>query len=176
MVALPVNLQADEHLITRVHRHSVFLLTKLMGVIIFGAAPAVILLLLSAVSGPILLMLAVVWALAALVAAYFIWYRYEHDEWIITNQRLIDAEKPNWFDQRLTSADLIQVEDMSVKKSGLLQTLYDFGDLSCETAGEHARFILHGIPDPSGVLDVVDKARDEARRKLAHVPGVLQSV
>jgi uncharacterized membrane protein YdbT with pleckstrin-like domain len=174
MAALPVDLLADEHLIKRLHRHGVFLLTKLLGAVIFGAVPAVILLFLSVAGGLILLMVAVIWALAALVAAYFIWYRYEHDEWIITDQRLIDSEKQDWFDQQLVSTDLIQIEDMSVKKHGLLQTLFDYGDLRCETAGEHARFILHGIPDPSGVLDVVDTARDDARRKLANIPGVLQ--
>lgn len=84
--------------------------------------------------------------------------------------------KPDWLHQHLVSTDLINIEDMSVSKSGFLQTILNYGDLRCETAGHEAHFILKGIPNPSSMLDIVDAARDQARRKLGlgYVSKVLQ--
>ena len=175
MTPLPVKLQSDEHLIMRVRRHTVFLQTKLLSVAIVGAIPVVILLVLSFRMGVALLIPAAIWAVAAIIVGYFVWYRYENDEWIITNQRLIDSLKRSWFDQHLVSTDLIQIEDMSVSKSGFLQTMFDYGDLRCETAGHTANFVLHGIPDPASVLDIVDTARDQARQKLANVSTLMET-
>lgn len=175
MASLPVNLQPDEHLIVRVRRHPMFLLTQMLAVLVFGVIPAVVLFMWSATAGDALIVVAALWGIIALMVAYFIWYRHQHNEWIITDQRLIDAQKQHWFDQQLVSTDLIQIENMAVSKSGFLQTIFNYGDLRCETAGQHATFMLRGIPDPSGVLDTVDTARDEARRELASAASVLQA-
>ena len=168
MTALPVDLQKDEHVIMRVHRHTIFLLTKLIGIILLGVIPVVILLVLASTIAPPLIILAAIWGSITLIVAYFIWYRYQHDEWIITNQRLIDSLKKNWFHQSLVSTDLVNVEDMSVLKNGILQTIFNYGNLRCETAGHQSRFTLEGIPNPSAVLDTADEARDKARQSLGN--------
>ena len=174
MASLPIELQEGEQVILRVHRHIFFLLTKLVGVILFGVIPVIILLVLAPTSGQILTILAIVWGIITLIAGYFIWYRYQYDEWIVTNQRLVDSVRKHWFNQSLVSTDLINIEDMSVTKNGLLQTIFNYGDLRCETAGHQAHFVLTGIHNPSGVLDIVDNARDKARRELGYVGKVLQ--
>lgn len=174
MASLPVNLQEGEHVIMRVHRHFIFLLANLVSVIVLGVIPTIILLAVAAAAGPILVILAVLWGIVTLIAGYFVWYRYQYDEWIITNQRLIDSVKKHWFHQHLISTDLINIEDMSVSKEGIMQTLFNYGDLRCETAGHEANFVLKGIPNPSGVLDTVDAARDEARQQLGQASKVLQ--
>lgn len=105
-----------------------------------------------------------VWALALGVRAYFHWYRYHNDVWLVTDQRLIDSVRRHWFHRQISSADLVDIEDVSMVRSGLLQTALDFGDLSVQTASEQQRFVLAKIPDPANVLTILDKARDDARR------------
>src|SRR5688500_9817166 len=106
-----------------------------------------------------------VWALFWGVRAYFHWYRYQNDIWAVTNQRLVDSIKRHWFHHQMASADLVDVEDIRVVRDGFLQTVFKFGDVRCQTAGEVPNFVLDGIPDPSQVLAVVDSARDAARRE-----------
>lgn len=168
---LPIDLQGNEQIIIRVRRHIVFLLTKLLRQILFGLIPIIVALVViaSASSSTVqLLLLAfiVIWGLIWLAAVYLTWYRYTYDEWIITNQRLIDSVKRNWFHQQVSSADLISIEDMSVSRNGVLETMFNYGDLRCQTAGEQSNFVLAGIPDPTKVLDKVDEARDLARNQL----------
>ena len=91
MTSLPIELQADEQVIMRVHRHIIFLFVKLLGVALFGVIPVIILLVLASTVEPELVILAALWGIITLLIGYFLWYRYQHDEWIIINQRLIDS-------------------------------------------------------------------------------------
>jgi hypothetical protein len=174
MSDLPVEMQQGERVIMRVRRHVIYLFARSLGLIVFGVIPIPIILLLPASNRQLLLILAAIWSLITFVIGYFIWYRYHYDEWVITNYRLIDSTRSDWFHQHVVSADLINIEDMTISKSGFWQTIGNFGDLRCETAGEESHFILHGIPNPTSVLDVVDAARAEARQKLGYGKRVLQ--
>lgn len=84
----------------------------------------------------------VVWLILALYVAYWAirillnWYRYHNDIWVITNQRIIDSTKRHPFDLRISTADLVNIQDMSVERSGILKTILDYGDILCQTAAE----------------------------------------
>ena len=174
-MALPVALQSDERLLVRKRRHMLFFTWQMGKVLLSGLIPIIVLLIavdqitgLDGRNGAVTGIVAAVWGGFWLIVAYFTWYRYNRDEWVVTNQRLIDSIKRHWFHHQISSADLIQIEDMSVSRSGLLQTMFNFGDLRCQTAGATQNFVLRGIPDPAGVLGIIDAARDAARRELAH--------
>ena len=97
------------------------------------------------------------------VRLYFFKYRYDNDIWVVTNQRIIDSVKNHWFHLQMSTADLVDIEDMSVIRSGLLNTVFDFGDIECQTAGAVRKFALRGIPRPREVQAMVDRLRDQAR-------------
>lgn len=105
-----------------------------------------------------------VWVAVMAIRAYFHWYRWRHDTWLITNQRLVDSVRRHWFHRAVSSADLVDIQDVAMSRSGVLQTALDFGDLNVQTASEQQRFVLAKIPDPAAVLTILDRTRDEARR------------
>lgn len=160
-MGLPVELQANEKLLQRVRRHPVFFRSQLTMLILITIIPIAIFVLLL---GPVGIVLAIIWAIIMGGVIYIRRYQYVNDEWIITNQRIVDSYKRHWFHQNLASADLVNVQDMRVEKSGVMATLLDFGDLHCQTAGSRENFILKDIPKPAKVLDLIDEARDQARR------------
>lgn len=171
MIKPPVDLQAGEIVLLARRRHPVFLWPKVILFVVVGVAPLLILLGFSVdgTFGRILLAIAAMWAIFWLVRAYFAWYRYQNDIWVVTNQRVMDSLKKHWFHQSLASADLVDVEDMSIDRNGMLPTVLGYGDVKCQTAGVEPNFILSGIADPSGALTVIDAARDAARRELRGV-------
>jgi hypothetical protein len=141
-MGLPVELQSDERLITRRRRHILFIACQMLKVVLAAAVPSVALLVVveavsgldgnnGTVAGIVAAALEVIW----LVLGYFTWYRYNRDAWVITNQRLIDSVKRHWFHHQISSADLIQIEDMSVNRSGILQAVFNCGVLCCQTVG-----------------------------------------
>jgi hypothetical protein len=171
---LPVDLQAGESVVLRVRRHPVYVIAKLDGVVLVGVVPIALALWLGfgvagagGILATVLAAACALWGVYWLVRGYFVWFRHHHDEWIVTNQRLLDAYKRHWFDQQLASADLINLQDISVHRSGLLATVFNFGDVRCETAGERSAFVLSAVPRPSAVLSTIDATRDAARQDVA---------
>ena len=178
---LPINLQNGEKVIEVVRRHPVFLISKLVLAALAGIIPFVVVFIVAGdgTVGTVLRIIAVVWLIGWGITAFFMYYRYNNDLWIITNQRLVDSLKTNPLSHRLSSTDLVNVQDMSVNKSGILPTMFNFGDLLCQTAGVDKNFVLAGIPDPAKILQQVDSARDESRREFtsrgggAGMPGMV---
>lgn len=117
---------------------------------------------------------AIFWGLALLWIVYWVirlllnYYRYHNDIWLVTNQRLIDSYKSHPFNLRLATADLVNIQDMSVVKNGILASLLGFGNVVCETAGaDHVPFLISGIPHPEEVQLLIDKERDRERGKYS---------
>lgn len=166
---LPVQLQPGEEAVLVVHRHWFFLAAPLALAILALVVPtAIILELLRRTDAPrtvdaVLSVGTLVYELAVTVRAYFIWYAWIHDIWVITNQRLVDGQKRHWFHEEVSTADLQHVQDVSLDRHGVLATLLRFGDLRVQTASEIADFMLRRIPNPQEVLAVLDRTRDAAR-------------
>jgi hypothetical protein len=158
---LPFALQNDEDLLIVVRRHWLYFTLRMLGVAGAGVLGTVLGIVLVAKTfgfdgnpGRIAVGVIALWALYWLVRGYFTWYRYENDLWAVTNQRIVD------------SADLVDVEDINVVRHGILPTMFNFGDVRCQTAGEVPNFVLSGIPKPTEVLASIDAARDASRRSL----------
>lgn len=172
-IKLPFNLQDEEVVLLVARRHWLYFTLRMLWVIGAGIVPPLAAVFLvratygfDGLAGQITIAVMVLWVLVWAVRAYFTWYRYQNDIWAVTNQRLVDSIRRHWFHHIMSSADLVDVEDIRVVRSGLLQTVFNFGDVRCQTAGQQANFVLDGIPDPPGVMAVVDSSRDAARKAL----------
>ncbi len=164
-----VELQPGEQQVLLCRRHWIALYPQLLLDVLVAAIPIAVLLWATARAEgarpqQIGVAVSAVWLVVMAFRAYFHWYRWRHDTWLITNQRLVDSVRRNWFNHEVSSADLIDIQDVSMRRSGVLQTALDFGDLNVQTAGEVQRFVLAKIPDPAAILTILDRTRDEARR------------
>ena len=169
-MALPIKLQKDEQVVREYKRHPVFLVKQLSLVGAGGIIPVLILNwlvnFLGGFLGDFAYKLAILWILGAPLVALFFWYSYEHDQWLITNQRLVDLNKPNFFKTSVSTADLVNVQDISVEQEGILANMFGFGNVRCQTAGADGGFVIRGVGHPHDALEMVDTARDNARIDL----------
>lgn len=171
-MAAIIELQPGEQQVLLCRRHWIALYPQLTLDFLIAAVPVGLLLWVTSqatqpdASRPqqIAIAASVVWILVIGVRAYFHWYRWHNDTWLITNQRLVDSLRNNWFHRSISTTDLNDIQDVSMARSGFLQTALDFGDLNVQTASEMQRFVLAKIPDPAAVLTILDRTRDEARR------------
>jgi len=170
-VKLPFPLQEGEEVLTLARRHWLFVYPKLAAGIIVALLPVGVVWWAMARfdwtdNGParlVALVATLVWLGYWAIRLYFFKYRYDNDIWIVSNQRIIDSAKNHWFHHQMSTADLVDIEDMTVIRSGILNTLFDFGDINCQTAGEVPKFSLRGIPHPREVQALMDRLRDQAR-------------
>jgi hypothetical protein len=170
--SLPFPLQGNETVIQVVRRHWIHLWPHTIWLALVGIVPvivaATIMSWLDAFDGvvtQIFWIAALLWLLYWALRVYLNWYSYRHDIWVITSQRIVDSLKHHPFHHKLSSADLVNVQDMTVVRSGLLQTTLDYGDIVCQTAGTGSQFTLSGIPHPQEVQLLVDRERDRERMR-----------
>ncbi len=168
---LPVQLQPGESVVLVVRQHWFFLVAPFAFALLLMLVPPVVLVtVVGRTDGPqvmdtILMLLSLGYLVVLGARAYFVWYAWVHDIWVITNQRLVDGQKRNWFHEEVATADLIHVQDVALDRVGVLATLMRFGDLRVQTAAEVEEFILRKIPRPQDVLAILDRTRDAARRE-----------
>jgi hypothetical protein len=175
---LPFPLQQGERILELRRRHWWFLWPQTILFVLAAALPiafvAVILNLIGVLDdlGIWFWLVALVWAVYWAVRGLLNWYRYHHDIWVITNQRIIDSFKAHPFSLRVSTADLVNVQDMSVSKAGLFATILNFGNVDCETAGgTEPEFRITGIPHPEELQLLIDKERDRERMRTGQTPG-----
>lgn len=108
----------------------------------------------------------VIWIAYWGIRALFNWYRYQNDIWVITNQRLIDVLRTNPFNKRVTTADLVNIQDMRVERRGVTATILGYSDLICSTAGaEGGSFNISGVPNAEELQLLIDRERDRERMR-----------
>ncbi len=167
----PITLQPEEKVLKVLRRHWIHLLKRLGYPMLYGIAGTIIGVLIGFASGGIGMIVSLVVWIYCLGWAGLNYYKFHNDIWLVTNQRLVDSTKPSPIRHIVSSADLINVEDIHVDKKGLFQTILDYGDVVCQTAGVKGNFTLYGIGNPTEVLALIDLSRDEARRRVVSQQG-----
>jgi len=169
---LPFPLQDGERILQLCRRHWWFLWPRSIMLALAGLLPVGLLAWALSAAGALDEAGIFFWAPAAVWLAYWAlrlllnWYRYHNDIWVVTNQRLIDSFKSHPFNLRISSADLVNVQDMSVVKNGIFPTLLNFGDVICETASaETVSFRITGVPHPEALQLLIDRERDRERMR-----------
>lgn len=165
----PVQLQRDEVVIATFRRHPVYVILHIIGAIVVTILLALLISWLRALLGGILnslfgWLIAIV-IIAGILYVVFQFFRYWNDQWMITNQRLVDSTRRSPFSHEVSSTDLINVQDISTSKHGVFATIFDFGDVRCQTASTSSGFTIRGVPKPNEVLELIDQKRDEARER-----------
>jgi len=182
LVKLPFPLQQSEKVLLICRRHWLYLWPRLIAHAVAALLPVIALFLvlrwadaLDGIAPKIAAIVSAVWLAIWAVKAFFVKYRYDNDLWTITDQRIIDSYRSSPFSLKMTTADLIDIVDTAMERSGILATFLNFGDIRCETAGERQDISLPAVPHPSEVHALIDKERDRERRNVYHGDEATQS-
>lgn len=70
------------------------------------------------------------------------------DVWIVTNIRIINVNQKGMFSRVEAEHKLEKIQDITTEVHGIGATVFNYGDLHVQTAGESQRFIFTGAPDP----------------------------
>ncbi len=84
-----------------------------------------------------------------------IFTNYYLDSLILTNRRLIDCEQKQLFFRDVATIPISNIVDMKAETHGIIQTFFDFGSLSVQTAAEVEEVIIHGLSRPYEVKDAI---------------------
>lgn len=88
---------------------------------------------------------------------------YYLDVWIITNDRLLDIEQHGLFNRVVTELDLYRIQDVTANITGVISTIFRYGDVVVTTASANATIVFKNIPNPNHVRQELIRLAEEDR-------------
>lgn len=103
-------------------------------------------------------MLAVIFTIVIIIIATII-YRQSHI--IITDKNITQVLQGGLFQRKVSQLTMANVEDVTSEQTGIFASIFDFGVLKVETAGEQANFHFNFCPKPSYYAKIILEAREK---------------
>ncbi len=80
---------------------------------------------------------------------------------IVTDERIFDVDFVNLIYREITDANLDQIQDVTVRMGGAIRTIFNYGDVIIQTAGEVPRIEFTAVPNPDKVAKILRELRVE---------------
>jgi hypothetical protein len=116
---------------------------------------------------PPIVMMSLVFVLLAVAALIFLvgYFIFRNNILIFTNVHLVQVEMMTIFHRRVSQLSFMRVEDVTGRRSGFAQTIFNFGDVQVQSAGEQEKFIFHYAPNPEGLADEALEIHEQCVRE-----------
>ncbi len=79
---------------------------------------------------------------------------------ILTSDSITEVSRSGLFNKQSSQLSLGNLEDVTAAEKGILQSIFNFGSLTVETAGEHIRFFFPYCPRPEYYAKQILAARE----------------
>jgi len=89
---------------------------------------------------------------------------YYLDVWIVTNERIINIEQKGLFARVISEKELVIMQDITSEIEGFWHTVFNYGDIFIQTAGEKERFVFKQVPRADEVARKISNLVSESRR------------
>jgi len=101
---------------------------------------------------------------------------YYLDVYIITNERIVDIKQTGFFRREINELHLREVQDVSARVKGFFSTIFHFGDIFIQTAGERENFIFVSIPHPYTISKkIIDLHQAQIEKDYLRLKGETKS-
>lgn len=164
----------DEKLIYFLRRHPITLFNLVISYFVVMAAPVIAYwYLVNFQSGwlerPDIVTLLVLFGSLIFLYAWLILYQqfldYYLDLWIVTTKRILSIEQTGLFSRKVSELRLYRIQDVTATVSGVIRTLFDFGDVEIQTAGEKVHFVFEEVPHPNQIAKTILELSETDRRE-----------
>lgn len=154
----------EEKLVYFLRRHPITLLSVLFGYVLLLASPFLILAYFRVsqpelIENPSFQALIVFGGSAFFLFAWLFLFQlfldYYLDSWIVTTRRILNIEQNGLFGRTVSELRLYRIQDVTAIVNGFVKTMFNFGEVEIQTAGEHERFMFEEIPRPNEVAKTV---------------------
>ena len=86
---------------------------------------------------------------------------YRQSSIVITDKNITQILQSGLFGRKVSQLTMANVEDVTAVQHGIFATMFDFGELKIETAGEQANFIFGYCPRPGYYAKIILEAREK---------------
>ncbi len=160
-----LNLSAGEYMILDIKRHPIGLILPLAAgsmiiaimlslLVLYPTNPSTYGLPGFALAALILVLLIILIGIGVFVAVWV----YLQNQFFLTNESVIQEIQMSLFSRREQMVSLGSIEDASFHKSGIPQSLFDYGTLRLSTEGDETTYRFAYVKDPRRQVSIVNNA------------------
>ncbi len=91
---------------------------------------------------------------------------YRQNYLVLTNLHLIQVEQKGLFNRAVAQLSLARVQDVTGRRSGMIATLLNFGNVEVQSAGEQDKFTFRNAPAPQQLADQCLEAHEAFSREF----------
>ncbi len=164
-----VNLSKGEYVMRAVRRHPIGLVPPLgAGVVMISLALSVLVnydqiitfvpVLDTSGGFQSLLMVVVAFVIAVSLGMFIAYYVYTRNTFFMTNESVIQEIQHSIFSHQEQTVSLGNIEDASYTKKGILQQIFDYGDIRLSTEGDETTYRFSYVAHPKGHIAHLNNA------------------
>ncbi|MGH7245844.1 MAG: hypothetical protein ACREGI_02845, partial [Candidatus Levyibacteriota bacterium] len=75
---------------------------------------------------------------------------------MVTDQKIVDVNFADLVYKNIAETKLNLVQDVSFTQTGVIKTVFDYGDVLIQTAGTVDNFDMYSVPRPERVVEIVE--------------------
>jgi len=94
---------------------------------------------------------------------FFNFIDYYLNVFALTNERIIDIKQEGFFARTISEQRLSRVQDVTSEVDGLFPTIFKYGNILVQTAGEQEQVYFKDIAHPDEIRDLVIKVAESRR-------------
>jgi uncharacterized membrane protein YdbT with pleckstrin-like domain len=86
---------------------------------------------------------------------------------IVTDETVYDVDFTNLIYREISETDIDHIQDVTVRMGGVVRTMFNYGDVFIQTAGEVPRIEFEAVPNPDRVAKILRELgfREEQEEK-----------
>lgn len=105
------------------------------------------------------------WTIVVAIFALYQYITWLSHSYTVTSERLICSNHNGLFRQTITEAPLANLLNVKYKTTGLLSTLFDYGNVEIQAHGLPEPIIMERVRDPEAVKDYLWELREAYTQK-----------
>lgn len=118
------------------------------------------------------LVLTVFWYLLTFTYAFLNFLYWYFNIYLVTNERVVDVDWYSIVYRKVSSCQIMKIQDVSAVQSGVFAGVFDFGNVQIETAAEEENFEFTAVPHPQLVAKKLQEMMQEEEAQMEREPSV----
>lgn len=102
--------------------------------------------------------------LAYVLESFLSWY---FNVYLVTDERLLDVDFYSLIYKRISETKIDRIQDVSYSQGGLAESVFNYGTVTIQTAGEIPEFEFASVPQPARITKLLNQlVLQEEQEKL----------
>jgi len=107
------------------------------------------------------------------LALFITWINFYLDVWIVTDNRIVNIDQVALFSRNISELKHNKIQDVTSEVRGVIPTLFNYGDVYIQTAGNKQRFAFKQIFNPTNTRNIIMQLQKRAILEEKRTEGAI---